>query len=268
MDSTTTNICTFCNEVGHSNKECNSNDLHELWSHLTNMVGHHSAWNEEAIANQKRFLQEEVPHYLVIAVAIRFCNLEYSYYLSFNDIIESIHKQLLYIYYLDMVNESEISEIEAEISEMLNQSIHLDDEMEQDQDQDQDQYIPKQWTIEPFLLCLETAEDLKEELFCSICLDDHMRLDTVITNCGHSFGKVCMCSHLDHQMTSISPTCPMCRTEVRTLEIKDADFYDELYERYVIAPISAMRIDIPDDLDLISDIAFLDSFNFMPQSVF
>ena len=255
MDTTTTE-CEFCGESGHSNNQCNHDELHDVWSHIVNMVGHHSEWNYQAFTFQKRFLQEEVPHHLVVAIAIRFCNLEYSYTSTFDDIIQSIYHGLNLVY-SDMENEEEISE-------MLNQSIEMIDP-----DQAMEEDVPKQWTIEPFLLCLETVDDLKDDMFCSICLDNHAKLSTVTTNCGHEFGKVCMCSHLDHQLSNNrNPTCPMCRTEVRTLEIKDADFYDELYERYVIAPISAMHIDIPDDLDLISDIAFLDSFNFMPQSVF
>jgi hypothetical protein len=126
-----------------------------------------------------------------------------------------------------------------------------------------------QWIVEPLLLCLETAEELKEQIFCSICLDNHTKIETVTTNCGHNFCKNCMCENLDHHITANRrPTCPMCRTNVRTLEIKDADFYDELYERYVTVPLSTVREDMPEDIDTVSDIAFLDSFDFMPEGVF
>jgi hypothetical protein len=250
--STTTVQCNFCGEFGHSNNQCNHDELHDVWTHIVNMVGHHSEWNDEAFTFQKRFLQHNVPHHLVIAIAIRFCNLEYSYNATFDDIIYSIYNGLNLVY-------SEM-ENEEEISEMLNQSIEI---------VDPDEDVPIQWKIEPLLLCLETADELKEELLCSICLDNHTKLSMVITNCGHEFGKTCMCSHLDHQISNNrNPTCPLCRTEVRTLEIKDVEFYDELYERYVTAPSAEVPLDIPNDLESVSDIAFLDSFVFMPQSVF
>lgn len=252
--NTTTNPCNFCGEIGHSNNQCNHHELHDLWSHIVNMVGNHSEWSDEAFTFQKRFLQHNVPHYVVIAIAIRFCNLESPYTATFDDIIYSIYNGLKLVY-SDMANE-------AEISEMLSQSIEIidpDEAMEED--------VPRQWNIEPLLLCLETAEELKEELFCSICLDNHTRLETVTTNCGHDFGKGCMCSHLDHQHSNNgNPTCPLCRTEVRTLEIKDVEFYDELYERYITS--SEEHSSISDDIDTVSDIALLDSFVFMPQSVF
>ena len=126
-----------------------------------------------------------------------------------------------------------------------------------------------EWIVEPFLLCLENAEELKEQIYCSICLEEHKKIETVTTNCGHTFCKSCMCENLDHHITTNRrPTCPMCRTNVRTLEIKDACFYDELYERYVSVPLSTLNETMPEDLDAIADIAFLDSFDFMPEGVF
>jgi len=126
-----------------------------------------------------------------------------------------------------------------------------------------------EWIVEPFLLCLENAEELKEQIFCSICLEEHKKIETVTTNCGHTFCKSCMCENLDHHITTNRrPTCPMCRTNVITLEIKDACFYDELYERYVSVPLSTLNENMPEDLDAIADIQFLDSFDVFPQGVF
>lgn len=251
--------CNFCGEMGHSTSECNHDELHRVWSHIVGMVRHHSEWSEHVFTFQNRFLQHNVSHNVVIAVAVRFCNLESPYTCTFDDIIYSIYRGLN-SHYLDMANEEEISEMVSESIEML--------DPDQAQEAEEEEAENFQWRVEPFLLCLETAEELKEEVFCSICLDDHTKLDTVTTNCGHEFGKACMCAHLDYQLVTRCPTCPMCRTEVTTLEIKDVDFYDELYERYVNAPLDTALENMSNALDSSSEVAFLDSFEFMPQSAF
>jgi len=125
------------------------------------------------------------------------------------------------------------------------------------------------WTVEPLLLCLETVEELKEELFCSICLDEHKKIETVTTNCDHTFCKSCMCANLDHYIaTNRLPTCPMCRTNITTLEIKDVDYYDELYDRYVTVPLSTVPENMLDHLHGVGDIQFLDSFDLFPEGIF
>jgi hypothetical protein len=218
------------------------------------MVSDYSGFNEETYGGeQKRFLQCNVPCYMVIALAVRFCNFTYTPSFVFEEVHYAIYNGLAVIY-SDITNE-------AEISEMLNQSIEIIDP-------DQSMEYNSHWIVEPFLLCLETAEELKEEIFCSICLDNHAKINTVTTNCGHEFCKACLCSHLDHQIVDRIPTCPMCRATVRTLEIKDVDYYDEMYERYVTAPLAVTPANMPDDIDTVSDIAFLDSFDFMPEGVF
>lgn len=250
--NTTTIECYFCGEIGHYNNQCDHHELHNLWSHIVNIIVDYRGFNEEEFAIQARFLQRYVPHDLVVAIAIRFCNFTYTCSSSYYDIMMAIYNGLSALY-LEMANEADISEMISESIEMFDPDQAIED---------------SQWTIEPLLLCLETAEELKEEIFCAICLDNHTKLATVTTNCGHEFGKACMCAHLDHQFSTRSPTCPMCRTEVKTLEIKDADFYDELYERYVTVPLSAVPVNMPHDLESISDIALLDSFDFMPEGIF
>jgi hypothetical protein len=245
--------CEFCGESGHFISQCNDQQLHESWLSLLNMISDYTSFNEETFAIQKRYLQL-CNHNIALGIAMRFCNFTYDCFCSFDDICQAIYDELK-TQYSDMANEDEISV-------MLSESIVI---------MDPDVAVENQFrlTIEPLLLCLETSEELREEIYCSICLDNHTRMGVVTTNCGHEFGKTCMCAHLDHQLATYGhSTCPMCRTVVRTLEIKDADFYDELYERYVTSLQSSARSTMPDDLDSIVDDDFLDSFEFMPQSVF
>ena len=50
---------------------------------------------------------------------------------------------------------------------------------------------------------------------CGICLETHLKKDTVQTSCGHCFGTVCY-----EKMLVLNPNkniCPMCRTETPKL---------------------------------------------------
>ena len=244
MNFNTTTECRFCGEPGHSNTECNHPDLHELWDDMRNLVSDYNNFNEETFEIQKNFLLQQVPHYLVIAIAIRFCDIVYTYECTFNDFIQSIYHGLKNYAELEIVFE-EFDGSDVDIAEQIEPA------------------SVSQWIVEPFLRCIETAEELQEGVFCSICIDDHTRLSTVTTMCGHDFCKSCMCSHLDYQLADEQqPKCPMCRMEVTSLEIKDIEFYDELYDRYVTSRF-AVPLEI-EDLDSIADISLLDSFDFMP----
>jgi hypothetical protein len=246
--------CEFCGEFGHMIRECNDQQLHDDWLSLVNMISDYTVFNEETFAIQRTYLQCSLAPSVALGIAMRFCNFTYVCLCSFDDICDAIYHELKN-QYSDMANE-------AEISDMLNESIVIIDPDAEVENQ-------FQLTIEPMLFCLETTEELHEEVYCSICLDNHTRMEAVTTNCGHVFGKGCMCDHLDYQLASYGhPTCPMCRTDLRTLEIKDVDFYDELYERYVTALLAIAPSNMPEDLDSVVDVAFLDSFEFMPQSVF
>ena len=48
---------------------------------------------------------------------------------------------------------------------------------------------------------------------CSICLDQYMKIDAVVTSCGHHFCKSCYESHETACLEKETPVvqCPMCR---------------------------------------------------------
>lgn len=48
---------------------------------------------------------------------------------------------------------------------------------------------------------------------CSICLDQYMKIDAIVTSCGHHFCKSCYESHETACLEKETPVvqCPMCR---------------------------------------------------------
>jgi hypothetical protein len=97
-------------------------------------------------------------------------------------------------------------------------------------DEQEEEHIVTNITIEPMLLCLETATQLSALLECVVCLDEKTVMHFDTTNCGHSFCHSCICHHLDTSKNG--PTCPNCRTIIRTLEVKDVDNYEDIVKRY------------------------------------
>jgi hypothetical protein len=49
---------------------------------------------------------------------------------------------------------------------------------------------------------------------CAICLDVHNKIDTVTTECGHSFGKDCFKQWMK---SNGNKTCPSCRNKCKCL---------------------------------------------------
>jgi hypothetical protein len=226
--------------------------IYQVWTHVLDMVNDYRNYTQEDFELQKRYLTNEVDFNLVKAISIRFCNGRIAD--NMNAVYHKVYSRIREIL-TDFSNE-------AEISEELEESIEIVDTFDFEE-------IVSNWVVEPMLLCLETEEELQQETFCAICLENYKKLEIVTTNCNHEFCNGCMCNHLDYQCSKENPTCPMCRTTVKTLEIKDADFYDNLYERYVknrqviYAPIHPMP-----DPDGITDIDNLDSFELFPEGIF
>ena len=50
---------------------------------------------------------------------------------------------------------------------------------------------------------------------CAICCDNHPRVDSTTTSCGHHYGKACLEGWCRTQMGQhTAPTCPMCKAAI------------------------------------------------------
>jgi len=91
--------------------------------------------------------------------------------------------------------------------------------------------------ISPMMLCLE---DLSKMTECSICFEDKKQIEIDTTNCGHAFCHKCICKHIDTKMEQTK--CPLCRTEIKTIEVNDPENYAAIEHRY--SEMGAMLKDI------------------------
>jgi len=80
------------------------------------------------------------------------------------------------------------------------------------------------WKIHTTILCLETSKQLLEEVECPICYEPCKTIDTVTTQCGHVYCSSCIKGTVKSNETKMTPPpCPMCRSEIKILEMKCPD---------------------------------------------
>ena len=80
------------------------------------------------------------------------------------------------------------------------------------------------WKIQTTILCLETTKQLLEEIECPICYEPCKTIDTVTTQCGHVYCSSCIKGTVKSNETKMTPPpCPMCRSEIKILEMKCPD---------------------------------------------
>jgi hypothetical protein len=246
---TTTRCCSFCRLPGHNITFCTDTRIEETWKYVLREVDIRlgNDLDEEALIDAEELLQTLPRNYLRV-LGVKYANMRVSAtdslhvaaiktriqaeatwfcLLRFDERIEYLnwldpdsydfHEEdptdITHFAFFDRIpNASEISELEEDIR-ML-------EELEK----------PTKPTIEPMMLCLETASELATQIECAICYESQSLLMFDKTNCGHSFCHSCICHHLDTSKNG--PSCPNCRQIISTLEVKDADNYDDIVKRY------------------------------------
>lgn len=231
------------NMIEENMAECNNS-----WDHIINMISENECrnYNQEMFSRQYRYIST-LPIDVVIVMAHCFCKGMLNDEISV--IIEKIHLKLITVF------QEKAQEQEQEQTQETNVPMG-------------EQLMPAKWIIHPLLICLETEHELQEQVLCAICLDSHKKMDVLITNCQHEFCKKCMCDYLDSDylnngQRNCMPTCAMCRTIITTLETKDVEHYDEIYQRYTNKPPETIGLD---DIDNVQEmIEFLDYYGFVTQ---
>jgi hypothetical protein len=86
----------------------------------------------------------------------------------------------------------------------------------------------KEWQI---VLDLSSHADLSHEDECAICIESKPISQFAKTNCNHEYCVDCVKSHVQanrHNTTKI--VCPLCRTDLNGLSIKDVDIHTNLQD--------------------------------------
>lgn len=231
----TDTCCSHCRSTGHTIRMCDDPLIENTWQNVLH-IGNPNIINYTEIdfAEQKRFLTCDVSNSLFLAMTVQFCNAIYNED-SIDTILEKVFLTIKAKY--AQWNTQWLSESTGDFSDLselmdLEENIEIIDVVDID-----DKVAKKTWIVQPMMLCLETAEELVESVDCPICLDSFTKIQTITTNCNHVFCRDCLCKHLDNACLLNNPACPMCRGKITTLEIKDIDFYEPLYNKYGVQSI-------------------------------
>lgn len=297
---TTHHACSHCGILGHNIRTCNDPEIKDAWIDVLGIGNPHLVnYTKEDFREQSRFLASDLSNRIVRAMAIQFCGARFtdSAYALYEKIFISIkvkytqwNTQWLTDSDDDLGGSIEIIDV-VDINESYTRdaapATPTSDTTDNWRVQQMDypvMYFPQMtnkntiWTVQPMMLCLETSDELAVEVDCPICLDAIKQIQTLTTNCQHVFCKDCLCKHLDNTRVDASPACPMCRTTIKTVEIKDIDFYDELYDKYTMGQEHVSEPSLNPSLQdhLIQDplmqdpasVSFdLDSFDLFPEII-
>jgi hypothetical protein len=77
------------------------------------------------------------------------------------------------------------------------------------------------------LVCVETKEELAAPVDCHICFDTKTVFDMDTFQCQHPFCHTCV---LQMMARTTKLCCPLCREQVKTVEVKDVDGYNDIQE--------------------------------------
>jgi len=262
--------CSHCRQIGHNIRSCNDEELANVWNNVLHMGDSTKTnYSHDDFAEQGRYLSCDISYRIVRAMAIRFCGarlFDLSYAI-FDKIFISVKAKYAQwnTYWLSQSNNETVFDInELDDSIDLSDSIEIIDES--NEEFVNDQYETKNvWIVQPLMFCLETEIELADELDCPICFDSIKKIQTLTTNCQHIFCKDCLCKHMDNHSIYNAPACPMCRTTIKTVEIKDIDFYDEIHEKYTERADTEIKKQT-DELS-VAYVDFLDSFEVFLQEI-
>ena len=90
------------------------------------------------------------------------------------------------------------------------------------------------FTINVSILCLESADELQQPCDCPICYGDEIKcIQMVETGCSHQFCGYCISRHIDQpRPDNKKACCPLCRTEISSLVVKDIELHQELVAKF------------------------------------
>jgi hypothetical protein len=239
-----THNCSYCGLIGHTINDCAHPYIEETWKYILGGIPFHSppelsTYLQESYGAIDHYLSIILENQLLYAIGIQYGNgqitdtEEEQVYNVMNRIFTEIER-------FETMNQEEQREFLAWLYEtngenlgmVFNQEGEGEEQEEEQEQEEQEEQEKKPILIEPVILCLETASELCELFECSICLDEKKIISQNTTNCQHSFCHECICRHIDTSKNGSS--CPLCRTQITSIEVKDMEHYENIRQKYNI----------------------------------
>ena len=263
-----TTCCSFCKRSGHNIRSCSDPRIWQLWQTLVVNFLIPKIGSEFTIQDRWTiigFLDCEYPEDVVRATAYQLTKknhgtASYVQHHYRTDLVNHL------IFQLEHASALPADMLDEWIGMFKRDPTHIEDPVIEDpviEDQDPDSIIwiedtngaeqtfddidsitwfedrtptpipvePSFPIIEATMLCLETQEELGKLIECVICQEDKPLLDCNTTNCGHSFCHGCITKHIESKGKQ-RPPCPLCRTPITSLEIKDIENFEKINHNF------------------------------------
>jgi hypothetical protein len=207
--------CDFCHEAGHTIQFCRNPQISNAFRNLIQV----SISSPDFLEAQHTLA--DYTDVLIKTISIQMTRTlpEESREHHIEKIIEAIQVETNYLRqltgiqrdeYLSWLNPNNI------VEDVLNMATIFD-------------RLPDENTSEqptPLLLCIETQEELRAPVECGICLETKTVFDMDTFQCRHPFCHPCVLQML---VIYTKMSCPLCRIQVKTIEVKDIDHFDDIH---------------------------------------
>lgn len=236
--------CSFCNEAGHNIRTCQDQRIaagimHLLATYVAPCVNRE--FTPQELVNINLYLLN-MPDRLLHAISIQYCRTRRSDFIDIHiqKIVDKICAELQNLNQLD--DASRDRWFVSVLGVPYSYTIQPDpDSITYLDDSDMSFYIdhepselpvePAFHVVKPIMLCLETASELAVMKECIICQEEKPTFGFTTTNCNHDFCHDCICMHIKlKEMTK--PACPLCRSTITSLTVKDVDKYYEIDNKF------------------------------------
>jgi hypothetical protein len=229
--------CSYCRLSGHNIRYCTHPYIEEAWKYVLGgmpfrLPSELRTYMQESYGAIDHYLSNILDNQLLYAVGIQYGNgrmtdtQEEQVYNIMNQMFTEIER-------FESMNQEEQREFLSWLYETDGENLGLVFIQEGEgvgEGLGEEEQIPI--LIEPVILCLETSAELCELFECSICMEEQKIINQNTTNCQHSFCHDCICRHIDSSKNSSS--CPLCRTQITSLEVKDMEHYETIRQKYNI----------------------------------
>ena len=223
--------CAFCLEHGHTIQFCRDSQIGESFKHLIR-ISINCPDFESA-----RMVLADYTDTLVSAIGVQMCRTlpQELREQHINKIIDAVKIETEYLSQLDGIQRDEYmewlypEELNSE-NELLSENdsvLYIDDDDVLNLATIFDTLPDEEMTYPPavLLMCIETQEELRAPAECSICLETKTVFDMDTFQCQHPFCHSCVLQML---VRNSNMCCPLCRTQVKTIEVKDTEMYNDI----------------------------------------
>lgn len=231
--------CEYCRSTNHSIDQCEDPSIQEQIDALISEIPTQQHLENRDLTDALNLLNE-LPRNLIRVIGVTlYCNVT----VSFDQIKASILQKLRRIAHtrnFEFYRLNEDGDDDGFVplpfldEDFYDNMPELDDTFSEEPYPDhpypEQRNLYRWWSINTIVSQINDTSSISID--CPICFEEVTPVETVNTNCNHTFCKTCICRHIDISLKNKKPKCPMCRAKLVNLTVKSEEYAEELNENY------------------------------------